>query len=153
MGVFSDSIRQNVDSVLSKVNKQCYQIAWELFTSIVHLSPSKVNPGPYATGLLVNQWYPQAGTPSNAVGTDTSPNGSASLTRINAMMRGTEFLGKDGKLYLTNNVDHAYRAEVLGWYFPEWSGKSGSDRQGAPYRMVARSLTATKAKFKKVRIK
>jgi hypothetical protein len=129
------------------VNQQCYAIAWQLFTSVVRLTPSPKNPGPFASGLLVNQWYPSVDRPSQQKGDATSPDGAASIERINAFTQnGRAFLGKDGKVYLTNNVEHAYRAEMLGWPEPEWSGKIG------PYRMVARSLQAVSAKNKRVQI-
>lgn len=153
MGAFLSSIQLNSKVILEKINKECYRIAWDLFTGVVANSPSPSNPGPWADGLLANQWYPQAGSPSKALGADTSPNGSASLARINGMVKGREFFGKDGKLFLTNNLDYAFRAEYLGWHPPEWSGKSGSDGKGSPYMMVARSLQATVQRNKKIRIK
>lgn len=147
MSTFLSSLKLASEKVLVEVNQKCYQIAWELFTSVVRLTPSPANPGYWATGLLANQWYPKAGSPSNAKGSDVSPNGSASLSRINGMMGGMEFYGKDGKMFLNNNVPHAYRAEALGWPAPEWTGRV------KPYRMVARSLQATAAKYKKVKVK
>jgi hypothetical protein len=137
---FAASIRVNSDAVLLKVNKVAYRIAWELFTSIVHLTPSPTQPGAFAKGLLANQWYPSVGTPSGEVGTDTSDTGSASLSRINEFVaNGKEFLGKDGVLILSNNLPYSGRAESVGWLEAPWSGKV------RPYRMVARSLIAVAA--------
>lgn len=149
MGAFADSIRSNSDKMLKTVNRQIYSIAFELFTSIVLNSPSPSNPGPFADGLLVNQWYPAIGDFSTQVGGDTSPNGSNSLSRIKSVMSGSEFYRKNGRLTLANNLDYAYRAEVLGWPKSDgYSGKSGAEGKGKPYRMVAKSLQAVVARYK-----
>lgn len=132
---FTSSIRTNSRKVLVKVNKTVYSLASKLFTNVVEFTPSPFNPGDTATGLLANQWYPSVGSPSSALGKDTSPNGADSLARIRAMTTGREFLGKDGKLYLTNNVHYAYRAEVIGWRKEDgWSGLIG------PYAMVSKAM-------------
>lgn len=139
---FAASIRMNSNRLLLDVNKKCYQIARELFRNIVQLTPSPTNPGLYAAGHLVNQWYPENGGDfSEELSSDTSPNGSGSLARIEGL-KGVEFYRKDGKVTLVNNLSYAYRAEVLGWPRKEgWSGTIG------PYRMVAKSLQAIKAKY------
>lgn len=146
MGIFATSIQLSTTKILAKVNEQVYRIAWELFTNVVKFTPSPSNPGPHAKGLLANQWYPKAGSASSEKSIATSGTGAGSLSRINAMMGGKEFLGKDGKLTLTNNMDYAQRAESEGWPRPKWSGKIG------PYMMAARSLQATVAKYRKVTI-
>lgn len=139
---FAASIRINGNAILEKVNKEVNRIAWELFTNVVRITPSPSYPGKYAKGLLANQWYPSAGTASNSKGSATSPNGSASLSRINALVPSSnEFLGKDGKLILANNLDYAYQAEVLGW------------TRTRGYRMVAISLMAVAAKNKAIKIR
>jgi hypothetical protein len=144
---FAQSVKANSKKLLANVNKQCYTIAKELFLKAVELSPSKVNPGPWATGLLVNQWYPNNGKSfSSDVGTDTSPYGASSISRIKQLAE-LEFMSKDGVVTLSNNVDHAYRAEKLGWTTPPWSGKSGKDGRGSPYAMVSLSIQFIKAKY------
>lgn len=142
--------------VLAKINLTCYEIAWELFTSVVKLTPSPSNPGKYSKGLLANQWYPSENSASSARSSSLSSNGSNSLDRINALAKGgTAFYTKDGVVTLTNNVEYAYRAEVLGWPKPQWRGEDGDagfGGGGKPYRMVARSLITISAKYKNVRI-
>lgn len=142
MGRFAASVRMNSIRLLADVNHKVYKLARELFTKIVNFTPSPSNPGPYAVGHLVNQWYPEEGGGfSEELSSSTSPTGSESLSRIQAM-QGVEFYQKDGKLTLTNNLSYAYRAEILGWPREEgWSGTIG------PYRMVARSIQAIKAKY------
>jgi hypothetical protein len=142
MGKFADSVRANSTKVLMKANRQCFQIAKELFTSVVELTPSPSNPGHYAHGWLSNQWYPESGSFSEELSGSKSPSGADSINRINAL-RGLEFFRKDGKLTLTNNLSYAYRAEVLGWPVSDgWSGQVG------PYRMVALSIQAIATKYK-----
>lgn len=144
---FAASVSRNSRRLLVDVNKKCYQIAKELFVKVVQFTPSPVNPGVYAEGHLVNQWYPESGDYfSEELSSELSPNGAGSLARI-ADLKGLQFYMDDGKLTLANNLSYAYRAEVLGWPSPQWSGKSGADGQGGPYRMVARALQAIKAKY------
>lgn len=140
MSLFERSVRAASSRILVAVNLKCYEIAWELFSSVVSKTPSPTNPGRYAKGLLVNQWYPQERSASSAKGSTKSPSGSDSLSRIRAMLNGLEFYDKDGKFTLSNNLDYAVQAESRGW------------QRTPPYRMVALSLQATAAKFKKVKI-
>jgi len=140
MSPFEQSTRLAASNVLLAVNRKCYEIAWELFSSVVRKTPSPDNPGPKAKGLLANQWYPQEQGASAARGTSKSRDGSSSLARIQAMMNGTVFYDKDGKFTLTNNMDYVEQAESAGW------------KRTPPYRMVALSLQATAAKYKKVNI-
>lgn len=144
---FLASLDRNILRVKQEVNEKCYKITRELFLSVVVKTPSPVNPGKYAEGHLVNQWYPREGGFSEEQNDSVSRNGSASRARIVAL-RGTAFLGKNGWVTLSNNLDYAYRAEYLGWPAPEWSGKSGSDGAGGPYRMVALALQEIAARYK-----
>ena len=142
MWIFSDSVKNNSELILQRVNTKCYKITKELFTSVVNKSPSPGNPGETAKGLLANQWYPKEGGFSEETGTATSPNGASSLARISSLM-GKEFYRRDGMISLSNNLYYAYRAEVLGWPKSDgWSGRVG------PYRMVALSLQAIAAKYR-----
>jgi hypothetical protein len=145
MSFFEKCVRLAASRVLVAVNLKCYQIAWELFTSVVDKTPSPNNPGKHAKGLLANQWYPQERSASNARSSAISRNGGGSLARIRAMMNGTEFYNRNGKIVLSNNVPYVMLAESAGWNPPRWKGT-------APYRMVALSLQATAAKNKKVKI-
>ena len=142
---FADSLRANTKKVLLEVNQKSYNIARDLFATVVAFSPSPSNPGPFADGYLVNQWYPENGKDfSDELGpdSDTSPNGQSSKSRI-AALKGYKFNGRDGTVTLTNNTHYAYRAEALGWPEDEgWSGKIG------PYRMVARAIQLIGVKYK-----
>jgi hypothetical protein len=141
---FSESIAAGKARLLKEANDKCYLIATELFESIVVLSPSPSNPGPWATGLLANQWYPlEGGSFSSALTGATSATGADSLGRIRSLrQKGKEFLGKDGVLTLSNNVPHAALAEYIGWLPPRWIPGH------APYRMVSISLQKIVAKYK-----
>jgi hypothetical protein len=139
MGTFADSVKANCQKILEAVDKQCYSIASQLFSSIVYLSPSPENPGKTAKGLLANQWYTQIGTePSTELSSATSPYGSASLARINSLANQKIFFKKDGAVTFTNNVPYGILAERLGWVGGSWSGRVG------PYRMVDRSFVKIK---------
>lgn len=145
MSFFEQSLKAASEKVLADVNSKCYQISLELFTSIVNKTPSPANPGPTAKGLLANQWYPFERGVSSARSTAKSPNGSDSLSRIKAIMNGTEFRDRDGRITLSNNLDYAVQAEETGWNPPRWKGT-------APYRMVALSLQSIVAKYNTVKI-
>lgn len=142
MGSFSSGLKKNIRSVMYAVNLNCYKIAKELFRTVVRLTPSPSNPGPYAQGHLANQWYPSDdGDFSDELDSSASDTGARSLSRIDALSGGA-FNGRDGKLTLVNNLSYAYRAEALGW--PESDGWKG---QIGPYRMVAKSLQIIRAKY------
>lgn len=141
-GSFAQSVELNSLAILREVNDRVYEIARELFRSIVQLTPSPSNPGDTAKGLLANNWFPVDGPGfSQATSTAKSSWGAASVARINAL-RGNNFFQKDGTVTLSNNLDYAYRAEVLGWPNPRWSGRVG------PYRMVALSMQKVSARYK-----
>lgn len=143
MGLFEQSVKAASRTILEQVNTKCNDIAWELFTLVVNKTPSPSNPGPKAKGLLSNQWYPSTGSASSNRGTSLSSNGGDSLSRINSFRKGTEFMGKDGKATLANNLDYALQAEDTGWT---------GNKNTPPYRMVALSLQAVGAKYTNVRI-
>lgn len=146
MSAFKLSIDSAIHTILTDINKKVYEISWALFTSVVQFSPSKRNPGPWAKGLLANQWYPSNGVPSSAESTATSGSGADSLNRINSFAAGgREFYKRDGKVYLSNNVEYAWRAEYGGWPTPRWKGAK-------PYGMMAKSLQVISHKYKRVTI-
>lgn len=137
---FASDIRAFVDKAEKSMSDNTNKIVTDLFTKAVVLSPSPVNPGPYAKGLLINQWYFSVGVPSSEIGTTTSDNGSDSITRIQDIVTLNPFLGKDSTVYLSNNTEEAYYADVLGWAQGQgtngwiWTGKQG------PYRMRAQAI-------------
>lgn len=142
-------VERAAQEILGRVNERIYEVAWELFTYVVSITPSPSNPGEYAKGLLANQWYPSAGQPIIRRGTATDPFGQASLDRIDKLTKGNgnQFLMRDGRLVMTNSVDYAVRAEQIGWPANEgWSGRVG------PYRMVALSLRRISAKYKVIKL-
>ena len=141
---FASSIKANSNKILLSVDKQCCQIACELFALTVRLTPSPSFPGPYAIGKLANQWYPEVGSYfSEELSSDISATGADSLARISALLTSRQFYKNDGVMTLTNNLSYAYRAEVLGWPANEgWSGTIG------PYRMVWHSIKTISAKYK-----
>lgn len=142
---FGASVQANSQKLLKKTNDKTLAIAKELFVSIVTLSPSPTNPGAFADGLLVNQWYPAIGSFSSELGASESDYGAGSLARI-ASIDPVAFMGKDNVVTLSNNVHYAYRAEALGWPAntpgQQWTGRVG------PYLMVARSLQAISARYR-----
>lgn len=141
---FGASVQLNGQKLLKKTNDKCLAIAKELFVSIVNLSPSPINPGAFADGLLVNQWYPAIGSFSSELGASESDYGAESLARI-AAISPVAFMGKDNMVTLSNNVHYAYRAEALGW--PITPGTNWTGRVG-PYLMVAKSLQAISARYR-----
>jgi hypothetical protein len=139
---FSQSLNANIHKTMLKVNEEVYKIARELFLKIVSLTPSPSFPGPYAKGVLANNWFPVNGSAFSLEKTDEKSRvGAGSIRRI-SMLRGFNFMKKDGTVTLSNNIEYAYLAEVKGWEKPKWSGNIG------PYRMVALSLQAIAARYK-----
>lgn len=147
MAAWTIPFAQIEQKILSDINKRVNEIAWHLFESVVKLTPSPSNPGKYAQGLLANQWYARTGSPSSELGTRKSATGGDSLARAKALTgNNAEFFGRDGKVYLSNNLDYAHNAETIGWPKPQWSGNIG------PYGMVTKSLILTAAKYNRVKI-
>lgn len=134
---FMADLARNIQRLKVEVNQKVYSIGIELFLRIVERTPSPTNKGYFAKGLLVNQWYPTDGPSfSSNLGSSISPNGADSVARIKALRGGIQFVGKDGKITLVNNVPYAYQAEMLGW------------AATGPYRMVALSLQEVAARHK-----
>lgn len=144
----SDDIKAFRDKALLAASKNTNNIVEELFTQAVIRSPSPTNPGRFAKGLLVNQWYSSIGsTYSLSVTSATNAYGIDSLSRIKATIAENPFLGKDNEVTLANNTQEAYHAEVLGW--PAGGGANGwvwSGRQG-PYAMVRGAITYIQGKY------
>lgn len=126
---FADDIKKWEQKALLAANTSLCKAVESLFTDEVVLSPIKPTAN-YATGLLKNSFYPQAGGGYDmTVGTVPDDSGTGSLSRIKALMATKPFLGRDNIVSLTNSVPEAYRADVLGWPSGEgtngwiWSGK------------------------------
>lgn len=143
MSFFSD-IQAFEKLCLEQASQNTDNITEELFTQAVVKSPTKMSDpqAKFSKGLLVNQWYPEAGGAySSMVTTATNMSGADSLSRIKSTLSAKPFYGKDGVVTLTNNTEQAYRAEKLGW--PAGEGANGwvwSGRQSTPYAMVAASI-------------
>lgn len=139
MGLASD-IKTFRDKALQKASDNTNNVFRDLGTLNVRFSPSPSNPGPYALGLLVNQWYFSVGSPDTSVTTSTSSTGTDSLSRLDAFLSTNPWLGKDATAYITNSTEEAYYADVLGWAKGKgtngwaWSGNSG------PYMMRQQSI-------------
>lgn len=112
---FADDIRSFADKALQKASTNTMTIAQDVGRLSVNFSPSPSNPGPYAVGLLANQWYPSIGTIDTTVTAATSSNGSDSLSRIEALSSTNAFLNRDNVVYITNSTEEAWYADKLGW--------------------------------------
>lgn len=139
---FATSVANNVAKLQQSINEKCYTIGIKLFLRTVSLTPSPTQRGAkHADGLLVNQWYPKDGPGfSTSLSSSQSDNGSGSISRIEGLRGGKQFLGKNGSITLANNVHYGFRAEMAGWPAPEWSGDVG------PYRMIALALQEVAAR-------
>lgn len=134
---FAVDLKAKCDKMLAEVDRQCQHIAFMLFTSIVIETP-------VLTGKLCNNWFPGVGTDfSSEITNLADTSGGGSKARIYSILGQGTFLGKDGALTLANNLDYAYRAEVLGWPKEDgWSGRVG------PYAMVDKAMKSTAVQFR-----
>lgn len=114
MGAFADSVKNNAARVKKEINTQVYAQAFDLFVSLVITSPTQPL-ARFAKGHLINNWFPAVGGFDSMTNDSTDLGGSASLTRINSLMGGAEFLGRDGLITISNSVSYAYQAEHVGW--------------------------------------
>lgn len=128
------------------MNKEVCNAFEEIATGAVVESPDPPGIGGFSKGLLKNSWFPEVGGIDPTVGTVPNATGADSLSRIKGVVKIFPFFGKDNFITLTNSVEHAYRAEWLGWPAGEgsngflWSGRVG------PYAMVQTAITNYKAK-------
>jgi hypothetical protein len=128
MGFAEDVKKWTEKAALDANNSVCKAFEY-VATQEVVLSP-EAPAANFSVGLLKNSFYPQVGGGYDmTVGTTANPSGTDSLSRIKAAVATSPFLGRDNTITLTNSVDHAYRADVLGWPSGEgangwiWSGK------------------------------
>ncbi len=144
---FSDDVQSWANKALQQVSDKNNQIVQDAFSQMVFRSPSPVNPGPYAKGLLVNQYYTMVGPGySTAVSSSKNPSGADSLSRIASTISSNPFLGKDNSVSLSNNTWESYHADVIGWR--AGAGSKGLVRLGAaPYMMTSGTLNYIQNKY------
>lgn len=138
MASFSDSIKAFRDKAKVEVNAKVNEIAVELFDEIVKGTPVD-------KGVLKNNWYVGYGKVYNTTYSENSASkdGMASLSRISALKTDKTFLGKDGRVSLTNSTPYGFRAEYAGWPYPQWTGRVG------PYAMIAKAFITVVPKYKR----
>ncbi len=147
---FASQIKAFEEKALLAANRSVSNAVEEIFTSAVVNTPSPTSSptsAQYSTGLLANQWYPEVSSFSGQLSSATNPYGADSLSRIKALSGQQLFLKRDNVITLTNNVDHAQRAEYLGW--PQGKGTNGWTWTGTvgPYAMVGRAVAAWRGKY------
>lgn len=143
MGSFSDSIKTNVDRVVSEMDEKCYKVAYKLFMAVVEYSPTEeVNAGGrtayHSKGLFINNWFGAANIISNSTRTITDSYGIDSRNEILNLENLKTFLGKDGYLSFANNLSYAVNVEYDGWERPRWSGLI------APYAPIRNAIMSIK---------
>ena len=136
MGAFSISIKASIDNILKDVNDKLVIVTEDLFVGIIQDTPVATVPyqGEFHPGLLKNNWFTEVNSTSSETTSVADPSGSGSISNVQSVLQANPFLKGDVKVTMTNNQDYAYRAEMLGWEAPRWSGNV------APYRMVATNL-------------
>ncbi len=116
MGSFADSIKANIKELQREVNDIITNEAIKTFRDVVRYSPSKdFNGSEWATGWVINQWYPSVGSPSSELNESRDQAGMNSGDRIAQLIGSRHFTNKDNSVYLTNNVPYVYQVEALGW--------------------------------------
>ena len=142
---FAASIRAKADKQLEQVNTKINDIASDLFTTAVKLSPTKPM-AKYAKGEFINNWMAMSNGVDSGTRSTRSYDGMASLTSIAALKTKSTFLRRDGFVTLTNNVHYAGLVEYEGWKperNPRWSGRIG------PYAPVRNAFIRVVPKYKK----
>ncbi len=144
MGKFGDSFLAFEEKALLQANTSVSNVAKDLFTKVVSITPSVVFPGHWAKGHLANQYYLEwGGSFSSEISNAISDNGNDSLTRIQVGLNTLGFYKKDNVVTFTNNVDYAYRAEHIGWLQadnPRWKNRTA-------YKMISISINYIKGKY------
>lgn len=129
MGSFVDSMKKNINRVLTEIDNKCYAIVYSLFTSVVYNSPTKPF-ARYSEGQFINNWFPSVGGYSNATTGSTSFDGMGSLSRILELKTSKAFYGQDNFVSMSNSLPYAQQVEYLGW------SKTG------PYAPVRNAITS-----------
>ncbi len=136
MGSFADSIKANIKELQQEVNDKITTEAIKTFRSVVSYSPSlDFNGSEWATGWVINQWYPKVGSPSSELNESRDQAGMNSGDRIAQLIGSKNFINKDNSIYLTNNVPYVYQVEAIGW------------ARTRPYAMVDKALNDAKARI------
>jgi hypothetical protein len=136
MGSFADSIKANIKELQQEVNDKITNEAVKTFRDVVSYSPSQdFNGSVWATGWVINQWYPSVGSPSSSLTDSRDQAGMNSGDRIAQLVGSKNFLKGDNSLWLTNNVPYVYQVEALGWV------------RTKPYAMVDKALTDAKTRI------
>jgi len=148
MDNFLSSLNTEIDKIENEVNNKIMSIFETVSEKTIEYTPQPSmfpNAAFWATGHLVNQWYPAINDFSNEVNDIASDNGNGSLGRVYSIMKQKPFKGKDAYITLTNNVDYAYRAEAIGW--PQGENPTGWKWSGRvqPYFMVSKAIGETAA--------
>jgi hypothetical protein len=135
---FGKSVRDFGTKAKREVSNKVLAIATELFTEVVHGTPVD-------KGILINNWYAGTGKAYSSAYNESpaSKSGMSSLTQIASLRAYTGFVGKDGKVSLSNSTPYGFRAEYDGWPTPEWSGRVG------PYAMIAKAFIKVVPKYKR----
>lgn len=138
---FADSIKSGVNKVSNQINNKITVMATDYFSTVVGLTPVS-DASQKKRGELINNWHlSMNGSPLKTYTSNFDITGSGSLQRISALRTSKEFLGKDGKVSITNIVSYGYRAEYAGWPSPRWNNT-------APYAMMRNARTIIAAKYK-----
>lgn len=144
MGSFADSVLANIATMKKEVNDQIVDTFIYAAKQTIQYSPSPSNNiSDWATGHLIDQWYPAHNSYSSELTTSKSDTGTNSMVRVDGFKGKNFFLKTDGELTLTNNVDYAVLADRDGWVatkeHPNWQGKEA-------YYMVDLGIKDAKAK-------
>lgn len=139
---FADSVKATASKMQQQVNDKAVDIATELFTTAVKLTPVS-SPKEPKRGELVNNWNTGIGVDAydKSYNPSFDVSGSASLQGITKLKGSQEFLSKDGEVSLTNVVGYGYRAEYAGWPAPRWNDSK-------PYAMMRNALIMVAPKYK-----
>lgn len=143
---FAGDIKAFEQKALLAANNSVCKAAEVGFTEAVINSPTSPEAS-YATGLLINSWFPAIASFDETVGNATDYYGTASLSRIRTILAQKPFYGKDSFVTLTNSVDHAYRANYLGW--PAGLGTNGWHWTGnvQAYHFVSTAINNIRGKY------
>lgn len=143
MGSFSDSIKKNVERVLSEIDTECYDRAADLFLTVVRESPSQIPMGEINTeqavhskGLFINNWMGASDSYNLSTTSVTNELGIDSRNQVVSLKELKTFFGKDGFVSFSNNLSYAQQVENYGWY-----------RTG-PYAPVQNAMTIVSVKYK-----
>lgn len=112
---FGKQFRNGITKLQVDITKNLNQVAFDLFTNIIHGSSFDVPGTPIDKGELINNWFPAVGdSPDFSTTEELDISGLGSINRVISLIESNPFVDGDNTITLTNSLPYAYKIEYEG---------------------------------------